>query len=109
MKISAIGLFVSAAIGATIGATIGSASAATFFEATLSGSQVVPTFDTDAGGFARFELNDTQTELSYFIQLNGLTLEPEIADRTELNDVTRIHLHTGPVGENGMLQELLNS
>ena len=97
IKISGVGLV----LGIVAGVAVSPANAATVFTATLSGDDVVPAFDTDASGFARFELNEAQTELSYFIQLEGLVLTPDIADRTELNDVTRIHLHTAPVGSNG--------
>lgn len=80
--------------------------AATLFEAKLDGLQVVsPDFPdgvpTDASGLAMFELNEDQTELSYLIDLEGVTLKPEQSDRTGPNDVTKIHIHVGEFGNNG--------
>ena len=80
-----------------------SASAATLFRAELSGDQVVssPTPDTQATGTATFSLSDDQSQLTYTIDLNGITLKPSISERTEPADVNKIHLHVGAPGNNG--------
>ena len=82
------------------------AAAATLFTAELDGFQVVsPDFPdgipTEASGFATFELNEAQTELTYFIDLDGVNLKPNQSDRTDPSDVTKIHIHVGEFGGNG--------
>ncbi|MCG8363734.1 MAG: PEP-CTERM sorting domain-containing protein [Pseudanabaenales cyanobacterium] len=81
--------------------TVNAATAATLFRANLEGSQVVPSTPSSAGGFATFTLNDDQTALEYFIQLDGLTLKSDISERTQPQDVTKIHLHVAAPGANG--------
>ncbi|MDJ0705562.1 MAG: CHRD domain-containing protein [Leptolyngbyaceae cyanobacterium MO_188.B28] len=81
--------------------TVNEAMAASFFRANLEGSQVVPATPSNAGGFATFTLNEDQTRLEYFIQLDGLTLKSDILDRTQPQDVNKIHLHVAPPGVNG--------
>lgn len=93
------------AVVLTLGSLPVAAEAATF-TAELEGAQVVsPNFPTgvpsSASGFATFELNEDQTALEYVIQLEGVTLKEDIGDRTEGNDVTKIHIHTGAFGTNG--------
>ncbi|MGF1523677.1 MAG: CHRD domain-containing protein [Leptolyngbyaceae cyanobacterium] len=95
-----------AAVSTTIATATQPASAATLFTAELDGLQVVsPDFPdgvpTDASGFATFELNEEQTELAYFIDLDGVNLKPEQSDHTDLSDVTKIHIHVGESGSNG--------
>ena len=80
---------------------VNSAEAATRFRANLDGSQVVPSSGSNASGLATFELNEAQTALDYFIQLEGVSLKPDITDRTEPEDVDKIHLHFGEAGANG--------
>ena len=91
---------------ATLAMSTKPSAAATLFAAELDGLQVVsPDFaegiPTDASGLATFELNDEQTELTYSIDLDGVTLKPEQGDRTDLSDVTKIHIHVGAFGHNG--------
>ena len=84
-----------------LGTNTNAATAASLFRADLEGAQVVPSTPSNAGGFAIFTLNDDQTALEYFIQLEGLTLKPDILARTQPQDVTKIHLHVSPPGANG--------
>lgn len=82
------------------------AAEAAVFTATLEGDQVVsPNFPTGvpsaASGLATFELNEDGTALSYEIQLSGVTLKADSGDRTDGNDVTKIHIHRGESGTNG--------
>ena len=81
--------------------TVNAAMAASLFRADLEGSQVVPPTPSNAGGFAIFTLNDDQTALEYFIQLKELTLKSDISERTQPQDVTKIHLHVASPGDNG--------
>ncbi|MEO1300099.1 MAG: CHRD domain-containing protein [Cyanobacteria bacterium J06636_16] len=95
-----------AAATTAIASTAIPAAAATLFTAELDGLQVVsPDFPdgipTDASGFATFELNEAQTELTYFIDLDGVNLKPDQSDRTDPSDVTKIHIHVGEFGSNG--------
>lgn len=80
---------------------VNAATATSLFRANLDGSQVVPSTPSNAGGFATFTLNEERTALEYFIQLEGLTLKSEILERTQPQDVTKIHLHVAPPGVNG--------
>ncbi len=57
--------------------------------------------DSTAGATATFILAEDGSGLAYQIKLEGLALKEDSASRTEANDVTRIHLHLGPEGENG--------
>ena len=68
---------------------------------TLEGSQVVPPTDSLATGVARVELSQDGEELKYFINLEGLDLVEEPSQRTDPNDVTKIHFHFGAPGSNG--------
>lgn len=77
------------------------AHAATQFRVNLDGSQVVPSSSSTASGFATFELNEDQTALDYFIQLEGVSLKPDLTQRTQPQDVNKIHLHFGEAGSNG--------
>ena len=81
----------------TVAIAAPSSSAATLFTAELDGLQVVSAdfpagIPTDASGFATFELNEEKTELTYSIDLEGVTLKPNQSDRTDPSDVTKIHL-----------------
>lgn len=91
---------------AAIATTATASTAATLFQTELNGAQVVsPEFPngvpTMASGTATFSLNDDETALTYEIDLDGVTLKPQQADRTDLSDVTKIHIHVGEVGNNG--------
>ncbi len=61
----------------------------------------MPPTPSSAAGFATFTLNDDRTALEYFIQLEGLTLKSDISERTQPQDVTKIHFHVAPLGANG--------
>ena len=98
--------FAIASTAAAIAVVAEPARAATLFTAELDGLQVVSSdfpsgIPTTASGFATFELNDEQTALTYIIDLDGVTLKPNQADRTDLSDVTKIHIHAGELGSNG--------
>ena len=77
------------------------ASASLKFYANLNGNQVVPATASSATGFATFSLNAAQTELTYSLNLFGVNLEANPANRINGNDVTKIHIHVGPRGTNG--------
>lgn len=66
---------------------------------TVDESQVVPRTGDTATATATFTL--MPTGLQYSIQLNGLDLKADSADRTEDKDVTHVHLHSGAAGTNG--------
>jgi hypothetical protein len=53
------------------------------------------------GGRASLTLNAAQTELAYFIALDGLDLEPVVANRVDPDDVFGIHLHLIVPGQIG--------
>lgn len=78
----------------------GPVSAATLFQATLSGDQEVPPVSTTASGTASLTLNDAQTRLEINIQLSGLDLDGNQTPGTG-DDVTGAHIHTAPAGSNG--------
>ncbi|NEQ55738.1 MAG: CHRD domain-containing protein, partial [Leptolyngbya sp. SIO3F4] len=74
------------------------------FTLVADGAQVVQDEsipDSTSGATATFILSEDGSGLTYQIKLEGLALKEDIANRTEANDVTRIHLHVGPEGENG--------
>ncbi|NET17021.1 MAG: DUF4347 domain-containing protein [Okeania sp. SIO1H6] len=69
------------------------------FQAQLDGSQNgVPSLAT---GEAILTLNESQTEVDYSIDLEGVNLVADPAQRTEAQDVTKIHLHQGDIGASG--------
>ncbi|NEZ57984.1 CHRD domain-containing protein [Adonisia turfae] len=77
---------------------------ANIFTLVADGAQVVQDAvipDSTARATATFILAEDGSGLAYQIKLDGIALKQNITDRTELNDVTRIHLHVGPEGENG--------
>ncbi|MEM6253551.1 MAG: CHRD domain-containing protein [Cyanobacteria bacterium P01_D01_bin.156] len=74
------------------------------FTLVADGAQVVQDEsipDSTARATATFILAKDGSGLTYQIKLDGLSLTEDIVDRTAANDVTRIHLHVGPEGENG--------
>ena len=72
------------------------------FIANLTASQVVGNTTTETGfGTATFVLDTAQLNLSYSIQLFGLDLKPNAADRTGFSDVDKIHLHNAFAGNTG--------
>lgn len=81
--------------------TTGPVSAATLFQATLSGDQEVPAVSTTASGIANLTLNDAQTRLEINIQISGLDLDGLQTPGTTSDDVTGAHIHAAPAGDNG--------
>ncbi|HHP7232100.1 MAG TPA: spondin domain-containing protein [Xenococcaceae cyanobacterium] len=75
--------------------------------ATLNGEQEVEAGDAEATGTSVFRLNDTGDALEYSLTISGLDfgangLVPGGAQTPETNDdVTRLHVHNAPRGENG--------
>ncbi|MEM1168222.1 MAG: DUF4347 domain-containing protein [Cyanobacteria bacterium P01_H01_bin.35] len=69
------------------------------FKAFLDSSQ--NGVESDATGVATFSLNAEQTEIEYTIQLNGLDLVENPAERTADNAVTEIHFHHRDYGTDG--------
>ncbi len=66
------------------------------FQAQLDGAQNgIPSLAT---GEAILTLNETQTTVDYSIDLEGVNLVEDPAQRTEAQDVTKIHLHQGEIG-----------
>ena len=76
------------------------------FPVTLDGSQTVPPTNSEATGFAELTLEENGNAVDYFLQLNGLDLKANPANRTEPDDVTKAHLHSAEPGTNG--QHVLN-
>lgn len=79
----------------------GPVSAATLFQATLSGDQEVPPNSTTASGTASLTLNDAQTRLEINIAINGLDLDGLQTPGDATDDVTGAHIHNAPAGSNG--------
>ena len=75
------------------------------FSANLDGSQVNPLDDgptaSIATGKAHFVLDTTANTLQYKLQVNGLDIVADPADRSDPNDITAIHFHIGPAGGKG--------
>ena len=89
-------------VAAAVLAAAAPVQAVEIFEAQLDSSQVVSTMSTStATGVARFVLSDDLSQLSYELELSGLDLEPVMANRTDANDVDKIHLHDAPAGATG--------
>jgi muramoyltetrapeptide carboxypeptidase LdcA involved in peptidoglycan recycling len=62
----------------------------------LDATQVLSGSSTETGtAVASFYLDSAQQNLSYTIQIFGLDLKADPADRTGFSDVTAIHLHNG--------------
>ena len=70
------------------------------FKAFLNSSQN-DGVESDATGVATFNLNAEQTEIEYTIQLNGLDLIEDPAERKADNAVSKINLHHRDYGING--------
>ena len=74
--------------------------------ASLSASQVVKPTSSSATGSANLELNDAG-EIEYSLTVSGLDFGELIAEGSpqtpdnELDDVTKIHIHSGESGTNG--------
>ena len=84
------------------------------FAATLTNDQERPVTPPPQGtsGFAFFQLNETGTQLTYFLDTTGLDfrqIDPNtgisnvapVADPDLTNNVTRIHIHRAPIGQAG--------
>lgn len=90
------------ALATTVG-MISPAQAAKMFKADINAAQVVSGggSSSTATGVATLTLNDTQDRLDYTIQLFGLDLEPDPAQRLDPEDVNKIHFHFGVPGTTG--------
>ena len=75
--------------------------------ATLSGEQEVDGGDEDASGTSTLTLNDTGDALEYSLTVTGLDfganglIEGGATTEDTSDDVTRLHIHNAPSGENG--------
>jgi len=72
----------------------------------LTGDQEVPPVETEARGTAEMTLNETGDAFSYSITVSGLDFGELIGDGTPQtpstdDDVTGLHIHNAPRGENG--------
>ncbi len=76
------------------------------FTSTLEKVHTAPHHELGSGT-ASLTLSPDQTKLYYSIQLSDLDLEPVAANRTDVNDVTGIHLHFF-VGEDVIGPHVLN-
>ena len=91
-----------AVIGTVLGLTNPVHSATISFKANLDAAQVVSNPNSSsAKGLAKFVLNSELNQLSYVLSLDGLDLKPVLGNRTEFNDVNKIHLHAGASGQIG--------
>jgi hypothetical protein len=80
------------------------AAAVTKFYANITHDQEVsnpPVPEQGSSGIGYFELNDTQTALSYDIQLFGLDLDGLQTPGNVNDNVTRTHFHAAPPLSNG--------
>jgi len=71
------------------------------FAANLDASQVTGASSETGTAVASFFLSDDLQTVTYTIQIFGLDLKANPADRTEFSDVTAIHLHNGFPGSSG--------
>ena len=75
--------------------------------ATLNGEQEVDGGDEDATGTSTLTLNDTGEALEYSLSVTGLDfganglIEGGATTEETSDDVTRLHIHNAPSGENG--------
>ena len=83
------------------GALAGTANAEATFVANLDASQVIGTSSETGTAIATFILDDTGENLSYSIELFGLNLVEDPAQRTGFSDVNKVHLHNGFPTETG--------
>ena len=68
------------------------------FSATLSGKDEVPPTKSIANGTAKFEVNENDSQISYWVNLTGL------------KKIIQAHIHNGTSGQNGdVLVNLSNS
>lgn len=77
------------------------ASAGTIFTADLTGDQEVPPVVTEAWGTAEFTLSDDQSTLGYVIDTYGLDIQDIDNPDDPNDDISGVHIHIAPVGENG--------
>jgi hypothetical protein len=59
------------------------------FSATLSGSDEVPPTKSNSTGTAKFQVNDNNSQVSYWVNITGI------------KKVNQAHIHNGTAGENG--------
>ncbi len=77
------------------------ASADLAFYAFLDASQVTGTSTEPGTAIATFVLDTAQQNLSYSIQVNGMDLKANPADRTGFSDIDKIHIHNAFPGDTG--------
>jgi hypothetical protein len=63
------------------------------FQAVIDDFHTVNSPHPDAIGAAHFALNAAHTQLRYHIEIDGLNLKPNAADRTAPDDIIGVHLH----------------
>lgn len=80
---------------------VSTATAGTIFTASLSGAQEIPPVVTDVVGNAQLELSDDQSTLSYVIDVFGLDIGGIKTEGDSNDDITGVHFHAAPAGENG--------
>lgn len=88
-----------AAIG--LSAATPSAEAGMMFTSFLTGNQEIPIVVTEAVGTAELDLNVSQTRLTMDITLFGLDLDGARTPSIPEDDVTGLHIHRAPTGQNG--------
>ena len=59
------------------------------FSATLSGSDEVPPTESNSTGTAKFQVNENNSQVSYWVNITGI------------KKVNQAHIHNGTTGENG--------
>jgi hypothetical protein len=59
------------------------------FSATLSGSDEVPPTESNSTGTAKFQVNENNSQVSYWVNITGI------------KKVNQAHIHNGSTGENG--------
>jgi hypothetical protein len=59
------------------------------FSATLTGSDEVPPTESNSTGTAKFQVNDNNSQVSYWVNITGI------------KKVNQAHIHNGTSGENG--------
>jgi hypothetical protein len=59
------------------------------FSATLSGSDEVPPTESNSTGIAKFQVNENNSQVSYWVNITGI------------KKVNQAHIHNGSTGENG--------
>ena len=91
---------VTLSVCALLAAMASCADAGMIFTADLLGSNEVPPNGSNKFGTATFELNDSETEFTYSIDVTGFDLGG-ILTADSSDDITGLHIHNAPAGANG--------